>query len=448
MKKYLFGERHYYMYALDALFDGVVATLTAGTFFAKLTTSLGVSDATTAILGQAGHLMIVFYLVSSIVARSQNSKPLISALHLCYQLLITTIYLLPFFVLEPGVSEKILLVIILLAKAACFSCAGAKSSWLISNMPKEKQSSIFGISQAILYTVLFFLSLGMSRLIDRMEERGNLRGAFLSIFLILLGASVLNLTATLLTKRPTEMVAQKGECLLTTYREVLQNKAFVSIAIQRLFYTFGSAAATSYQATYLINECGLPMTTIALLSAIGTAVNAAAHAFWGKVGTRISQYYVYGISMVLITLSCVTTIFLSPTHLILPYVLFTVLYNLGHAAYNVGYMVIYRIMPERHYASAMAIGVIPQSLVFFFSTLALAPLFNYLKDDLGGELFGRTFYAQQTFAVIGTIFFIIGILYLLFVTNRHMLPLIRKTAVTESASTESQASRPHDASTI
>ena len=439
MKKYLFGEKHYYMYAFDALFDGVVTTLTAGTFFAKLTTSLGVSDATTAILGQAGHLMIVLYLVSSIIARMKNPKPTITVLHLCYQLLLSTIYLLPFFVLEPTVSEKILLVIILLAKSASFCCAGAKSSWLISNIPKEKQSTVFGISQAILYAVLFFLSLGMSRLIDRMEENGNLRGAFLAIFFILLAASGLNLATTLLTRRPSpKMEAEQGESLLATYREVLQNKAFVSIAIQRLFYTVGSAAATSYQATYLINECGLPMTTIALLSAIGTAVNAAAHAFWGKVGARISQYYVYGISTVLMTLSCVATIFLSPSHILLPFVLFTIFYNLGHAAYNVGYMVIYRILPERHYAPALAIGVIPQSLVFFFSTLALAPLFNYLKDDLGGELFGRTFYAQQTFSVIGTVFFLLGILYLLFCTNRHMLPLIQTKKAEETVSTESE----------
>ena len=126
------------------------------------------------------------------------------------------------------------------------------------------------------------------------------------------------------------------------------------------------------------------------------------------------------------SLACAATIFLSPTHFALPFVLFTVLYNLGHAAYNVGYTVVYRILPERHYASGLAIGVIPQSLVFFFSTLALAPLFNYLKDDLGGTLFGRTFYAQQTFSIIGTAFYILGILYLVFVTNRHMLPLIGK----------------------
>ena len=427
MKKYLFGEKHYYMYAFDALFDGVVATLTAGTFFAKLTTSLGVSDTTTAILGQVGHLMIVLYLVSSVVARMKNPKPTITILHLCYQVLISTLYLLPFFLFEPSVSEKILLVAILLAKSASFCCAGAKSSWLISNIPKEKQSSVFGISQAIVYGSLFFLSLGMSRVIDRMEERGNLRGAFLIIFLILLAASGLNLATTLLTRRPSpKMEAEEGESLLVTYREVLQNKAFVSIAIQRLFYTVGSAASTSYQATYLINECGLPMTTIALFTAIGTAVNALAHAFWGKVGERTSQYHVYSISMVLMTLACAATIFLSPTHFALPFVLFTVLYNLGHAAYNVGYTVVYRILPERHYASGLAIGVIPQSLVSFFSTLALAPLFNYLKDDLGGTLFGCTFYAQQTFSVIGTAFYILGILYLVFVTNRHMLPLIGK----------------------
>lgn len=192
MKHPLFGEKHYYMYMLDGIFDGIVTTLTAGTFFAKLTTSLGVSDTTTAILSQAGNVMVALFLISSFISHSKKAKPLIAGFHLCYQLLISTIYVLPFFVLEPGVVQTILLVLLLLAKAISFSSINARSGWYISIMPKEKQSSVFGFSQAITNGVLFLVSLLMGVVIDRMEQSGNLKGAFLVIFFILLAMSALN----------------------------------------------------------------------------------------------------------------------------------------------------------------------------------------------------------------------------------------------------------------
>lgn len=428
MKQPLFGKYHYYMFALDALFDGIVLTLTAGTFFAKLSTSLGVSDATTAILAQSGHLMIALYLVSSITARAKNSKPLIGILNFVYQLLITTIYVLPFFALDPGTTETLLLVILIGAKAISFTCAGAKSSWLVANIPKEKQSSVFGISQALVYVFLFFLSLVMGNVIDRMETAGNLRGAFLILFFILLGASVLNFVSILLTRAPAPKTKEeKSESLADTYRAVLKNKGFRSIAIHRLFYTVANTAVTAYQSTYLINEIGLPMTEVAVYTAIGTAVYAVSLAVWGKIGERRTQYYAYKAGMVITSVANLIAIFLAPNHYLIPYVLFTVIHQCGYAAYIIGYTVIYRLMPERHYAAALATGVIPQSLVAFGTTLVLAPLFNYLKDDLGGTLFGHTFYAQQTFAVIGTLVSVLSLLFLFLITNKHVLPYLKRS---------------------
>ena len=254
--------------------------------------------------------------------------------------------------------------------------------------------------------------------------------AFLVLFFILLTASVLNLLSLLLTRRPAPQTKEEAsESLASAYRAILKNKAFCSIAVHRLFYTTANVAVTAYQSTYLIGEIGLPMTEVALYTAIGTAVYAVSLAVWGKVGECKTQFYTYKIGMVLMSVAAVVSIFLSPDNYVIPYVLFTVLLQCGYAAYMVGYTVIYRLMPERHYAAALAVGVIPQSLVAFGVTLALSPLFNYLKDDLGGTLFGRTFYAQQTFSLIGTAVSVLSLLFLFLLTNKHVSPCLAKSTV-------------------
>jgi hypothetical protein len=56
----------------------------------------------------------------------------------------------------------------------------------------------------------------------------------------------------------------------------------------------------------------------------------------------------------------------------------------------------------------------------FFLTLALSPLFDYLKYDLNSTLFGHTFYAQQTFSVIGTVVQSLSLTYLFLVVSKNI----------------------------
>lgn len=422
MKKYLFGEKHYYMYTLETLFDSIVALFISGTFFAKLTTSLGVSDTMTAVLAQSGNLVIGLYLISSFISRSPNAKPIIGVLQLCYQLLVSTIYVLPFFLFEPRTSEILLLVILLVAKGISFVYGGAKSGWYVSNIPAQKRASYFGISSAIVNASLFLVSLLMGRVIDRMEEAGNLKGAFLTIFLIMLAMTALNVTTIFLTRRPSEEFrgTKEDASAKDGMRDLIRNDGFRTITIQRFILTIGLLATTAYQSTYLIVDIGLSMSGSMLFNAIGLGVYAISLAVWGKLGERMSLLKMYEIGLILMASASFVSIFLSPTHYALPYTLYVVLYQCGAAAYGVGYMLTYRIMPERHYPSAAALSGIPLNLTNFFLTLALSPLFDYLKYDLDSTLFGRTFYAQQTFSIIGTVVQILSLAYLFLVVSKNI----------------------------
>ena len=421
MKKPLFGEKHYYMYLFETMFDSTVAALVSGTFFAKLTTSLGISDATTAILAQVGNLTIVLYLLSAFISRSRRIKPIVFSMQLAYQFLISLIYILPLFAFKVGTTEFLFFVLILTAKAISFCYGGAKSGWYVANIPEEKRASFFGISQGIVYGVIFVVDLLVGKMIDRMEENGNLVGAFTAIFLILLALTALNVTTILLTRTPSEdFHGSSTERVTTIFKDLWKHDGFRTLTLQRLIFSLASLATIGYLSTYLILDIGISMSDAALFAALHSAVYAIFLALWGKIGERFSLLKIYGIGMILVALSSVTVIFMSPEHYLVPYLIHIVLINCGNAAYGVGYMLTYRILPERYYAAASAFATIPISLLNFFGTLALAPLFNYLKYTLDSTLFGRTFYAQQTFAVIATVLHVLSITYLLLVVYKKL----------------------------
>ena len=421
MKKPLFGKKHYYMYMFETMFDSIVAALVSGTFFAKLTTSLGISDATTAVLAQVGNLMIVLYLLSAFVSRSKRMKGTIVGMQLAYQLLMSTIYLLPLFAFPIGTTEFLLFALILTAKAISFCYAGAKSGWYVANIPEEKRASFFGVSQAVVNCVIFIVNLIVGNLIDRMETKGNLVGAFTVIFFILLGLTTLNVLTIVFTRPPAEdFHGKESEGVLAVVKELMKNDGFRTLTVQRMIFTVALITTIAYQSTYLIVDIGMSMSTASLFAALNAAVYAVFLALWGKIGERFSLLKMYHIGMLLIAASAVTSIFLTPSNYIVPYIVYIVLYNCGLAAYGVGYMLTYRIMPESHYPAASALGSIPNALINVFGTLALAPLFNYLKYELGGELFGHTFYAQQTLSVLGTVLHIVSLLYLFLVVHKRI----------------------------
>ena len=421
MKKPLFGEKHYYMYLLETMFDSTVAALVSGTFFAKLTTSLGISDATTAVLAQVGNLTIVLYMLSAFISRSRRIKPIVFSMQLAYQFLISLIYILPLFAFKVGTTEFLFFVLILTAKAISFCYAGAKSGWYVANIPEEKRASFFGISQGIVYGVIFVVDLLVGVMIDRMEAKGNLVGAFTAIFIILLSLTALNVTTILLTRTPSEdFHGSASESVTGIYKDLWRNVGFRNLTIQRLIFSLASLSTIAYLSTYLIVDIGISMSDAALFAAFHSAVYAIFLAVWGKIGERFSLLKIYAIGTILVALSSVVNVFVSPAHYLVPYVLHVILINCGNAAYGVGYMLTYRIMPERHYAAASAFATIPISLLNFFGTLALAPLFNYLKYTLDSTLFGHTFYAQQTFSIIGVLLHAASLLYLFLVVYKRL----------------------------
>ena len=135
-------------YIFLAMFEYFIAILTSGAYLAKLTTTIGISDAMTAILSSITSLAAMFQVFSIFLAHKTPVKRWIIPMTATSQMLIAMLYLIPF--LKVGSFAPFLFFIIILVNNASINIAyPIKSNWFISPIEPRKRGSF----QATMYIV-------------------------------------------------------------------------------------------------------------------------------------------------------------------------------------------------------------------------------------------------------------------------------------------------------
>lgn len=423
-KKVLFGEKHYWMIAFEATFAYWIDVLSGGVYFAKLTTSIGISDTSTAVLAAIGNFTALLSIFSIYLARRRRVKPLVASMHFTYQLLITTLFLLPTLKLGPSVTEVVLVILLIVSRLLSPLYGQIKGSWYQSNIPDSIRGSFSGVYQAISAISVMFVTFAVGRILDTSEASGNLEGGFRTVSIIVLVIAVLNLLTILLTNETPSEHPEGGAPKISLFSEVgtvLKIPSCRNVIIYRAFWAIIGVFMGAFHGTYLIIDLNVSMTTVSLLSIYQYIIHFAFLLLAGRLAKRIPLSRMMGIGIMIDSFSIIPLILLSDVGTIPVYMARITLMLLGNSILAVGNTVFYRILPRELYTAFNVTSSIPTCLVSFLTTLALTPLFNYLKYTLGGELFGIKIYAQQTLTVLGVF---VAIPTWIFIW-RVMLPSVR-----------------------
>jgi MFS family permease len=423
-KKYLFGEKHYWMIAIEATLDYCVAVLSSGAYFAKLTTSIGISDSSTAILGALGNFIALLSVFSIYIARRRRIKPIVASMHFTYQLLIVLLFLLPSISVNATAADAVFVAVLIGAKILSPLYANVKSSWYASNIPDSIRGPFGGVYQAISAISAMFVTFGAGSIMDAFESRGNLYGAFFVIGIVILVIAVLDLATILLTRETLSEHSDGNTTKISLFSEVgtiLKIPACRNIVLYRVLWAVAAVFFGGFQGTYLIVDLGVSMTTISLISVYQYVAHFVMLLCSGRLAKRFSLSKMMAMGIFIDAISIIPLCLLSDRATIPVYIARITLTLLGGSILSIGNMIVYRILPSELYTAFNVTSSIPTCLASFFTTLALTPLFNYLKYTLGGELFGIKLYAQQTLALLGVLVAIPIWIYV----RRVMLPSVR-----------------------
>ena len=165
------------LYILYAAVEYLIALAVSGSFLAKLTTEIGMSDGLTGVISAVATLGGLFQLLSMFIRRSRVKK-LTIALTAANQLLFVFLYLIPRLAMGQKVSTSLFALVIVMAYLLMNVATPKKTSWMMTLVDDRKRGVFTAYKEMFSLVMGMGFSFGMGALFDHLEGAGRLQTAF------------------------------------------------------------------------------------------------------------------------------------------------------------------------------------------------------------------------------------------------------------------------------
>lgn len=399
-------------YYFEVALEYIISVITSGAYLAKLTTTIGISDATTAVLSTIGSLAGAFQIFSIFLSRKRPVKKWIIPFRLVEQLLRAGLFLLPFLSIGTGALSAIFFALTLVYQILYHASTPAKTVWFMNLVDENARGKFVSISQVVSLGLGMVATFAFSAMLDKFESANNLTGAFTLIAIVLLATSVLHALLLLFSKeKPTE--EEKVKNPLSSIGALFKNKDYVKYLILNVVWAIAANLSMPFLGTYQINELGFTMTIISIIEIVFSLVNMLFVFICGRLSSKIPSLFFLRFGYALYAIHFFVLAFMVPENGLFMFFFGHFFYLLGLSAVTVGNTMIYNLVDESEHTAAVAFITIASGVVGFFTALSITPLFNYIQKDLSSQLFGMTIYAQQVLNVLSGIVAILINIYLL-----------------------------------
>ena len=175
------------MYILQAALEYFVSIMVAGAFLAKVTASIGMSDALTGILSAFVSLGCGMQIFAVFLTRKTRAKRMVVTASIVNQLLFSLVYLVPFLPETLPIPRSIILLVgLLLAHTVMNIVHSSKINWFMSLVDDHHRGAFTAKKEIVSLIGGVVFNLSMGAVIDTMEANGNQKGAFLVCAITLL----------------------------------------------------------------------------------------------------------------------------------------------------------------------------------------------------------------------------------------------------------------------
>ena len=393
------------MYIIEAMFENFITVVASGAYLAKLTTSIGISDGLTAILATITSLSSIFQIISISVAHKSPIKPIIIPLQVLSHLMFAGLYLIPLIGFQKG-AVAVFCIITVLSRALSSITSPLKVNWFMSLVDPKKRGSYTAKLQIVSIVGQIIFALAASNMVDRFDEQGNLKGAFIALTVTILVLTVLTNLPLFLAREKHE-TSERKPSPFRSVKDLLRNPKYVRAISIFAVYSIAANIGASFLGTYQIKELGFSMTFIAIMDTIVSILHIAALAVLGRLSFHMQHRSVIRIGYLLSMGAYGALIFTTTSTgmvLFLVYRLFNMLYSSSMAVSQRN--LLFEICPPEERTSAISIFTMTSGLIGFIATVSVTPLFNHMQAN-GVCVFGIDVYPQQIFAAVALVLVIV-----------------------------------------
>ncbi len=411
------------MYILQAALEYFVSLMVAGAFLAKVTASIGMSDALTGILSAFVSLGCGMQIFAVLLTRKKRAKRMVITASVINQLLFALVYLVPFLPEDLTIPRSaILLVGLLLAHTVMNIVHSSKINWFMSLVDDHHRGAFTAKKEIVSLIGGVVFNLAMGAIIDILEAKGNQRGAFLVCAITLLGLTVLH-TATMLLAKEKESDAPPVK---TSFRALLLDKNLLKVILFSVLCNVFQYVCTPFLGAYEIGELGFSMTFIALLSTVASFTRAGISLPMGRFADKRSFASALTVSFVIRSAAFLAVALSTPALGKYLFPLYTVLNAVSFAGISGGTInLVYDYVPREGRVAALALQNAVAGVAGFLTTLAVSPLVTHIQAS-GNTFLGISIHAQQVLALIAVLGNLLVVLYLVFVVKK-----MKRTGVNE-----------------
>ncbi len=412
-KPYVISRR---LYIVQADVEYLIAILVGSTFLARLTSGLGFSDSLTGIISSIISLGCLFQLLS-LLFRRKRVKGFVLTLSIINQLLFLLLYVIPVIPLKSNAKTVIFTISIITAYLFYNIAHPKKTSWLMSLVDDEIRGSFTANKEIISLASGIVFSLVMGRVIDSMEAKGNLSGAFILTAGVILVLTVLHTAIIGSCIEYTQPSANRK--VMASILSMFKNKSVVSLAVLFVLWNISSYSTISFYGTFQIRELGFSQTLAMILTTIGSISRMAVSRFWGRLADRKS-FAVMIEYCLLFALACwISVAFATPKTGLICFVLYNLLHGIALGGINSALtnMIFDYVAPDKR-ADSLAFCQALAGVSGFLSTLVVSVLVAEIQKN-GNTFLGIQIYAQQVTSVIAAFFTLLCILYVHFVVKKN-----------------------------
>ncbi len=397
------------LYIIEAALEYFVAILVSGSFLATLTTRLGFSDAHTGILSSIISLGYVFQLIS-IAIRPKRSKPFVLALSISNQLLFTLLYIIPLPEKSNTLLKTAFVVVILAAYLLYYIAHPKKTNWFMSLVDDKERGRFTANKEIVSLITGMGISFGMGAVVDYFKAKGDITTALIICAITMVALTVLH-TLTMLFSVEKSSTSTPSTSFFKSLASLVKDKNILRISVLFVIWTVAYSVTNPFVHTYKLNDMGLSLTVITIITAIGSVARILISRFWGSYADKNSFAKMDMLCFGVAALSFTFIVFSNPSNGLYTMTGYNVFYAVALGGINSSLInLIFDLVPEERRADSLAVTQVASGVAGFLATLAVSPFIDFVqsKDNM---LFGMRVYPQQVTAALSVILTVIAIIY-------------------------------------
>ena len=221
-------------------------------------------------------------------------------------------------------------------------------------------------------------------------------------------------TLTLVLSKEKDLPPEENKKTSVLLKELFRYKRLRKIVFLCVLWQIATYVTTPFYGSYQIKELGFTMTFVSVLAFAHAAARALVSHPFGRYADKTSFERVLLIGFVLAAVGFAVNVFTVPENGKVLYTVHYILYAISLAAISGGLLnLVFTEVPVRLRMCAYALEQGISGLSGFLASTLGGLLVNYIQQS-GNVLFGVSVYAQQVLSLIGTVFTLLAIVWLVF----------------------------------